>query len=916
MTEQLLNIKIHTPPLADGVLARPALLQRLEAGLRQGDLFARPLTLISAPAGYGKTTLARHWLAGREGSAAWYSLDSGDNHRERFWLYLAASLQSASSSVGRSTMEILRSLSDGSLQRDSFLTPLLNDLFGLDHAVFLVLDDYHLIDASDIHQDMAYFIENLPPTVHIVVTTRSEPPWPLARWRARGSLGEVRQKDLTFSSRETSALLHEIKGLPLDEPLVHALHRKTEGWVTGLQLAALSLHERSDSAAFVAAFTGSHRHVFHFLSDEVLSHQEPGVQDFLRRTSILERFCGPLCQAVTKNEEASHILQSLERRNAFVISLDDQGTWYRYHPLFAELMHHQLQSQEPHHIPELHSRASDWFLEAGRVPEALKHSLEAHHQERAAAILETHLQGILAAEGPGLVVQSLGQLAPDTLRHYPELTAQRAWFHLVLKGREEAEQCLALAESVSLLDPALAREFAGKLAVVKAYYNIYAQDFAAALAYAEQALQQLPKNNHYWRSKVGIISGDSRLFAGNPKDAYPLYHGSYENHQRYGNVYLVLSSGFKVATTLYYLGRLTEAEDLTRSCLDMAHEQGFSEVPRTGVLWTLQGELLREKGDLSEAETCIAKGLDLSTPEKPSFGWNSLFQVALRCSQGQFENALAVIESLEELDRQVALPHFIGVRAAGWKAHILTQLGQPGRANDVLRSIGVDSDGQVDGGLLFAWLVYARLLLKGDQDSRTQAKGILQSVREIADAGQNRCISIEAALAQAAVANAAGEAKTAQAFLVQALKIGCQGGYRQVFFDYGRPVAPLFATVQRQLSTKDGVLGRYADSLAEQLDTSEGAATSATEDTLPTDSPADQASPLVEDLTERESEILQLLAEGLSNQGTADRLFVTQGTIKWHTSNIYGKLGVSNRTQAVAVARRLGLIDAPSNSRP
>ncbi len=904
MAKQLLSIKIHMPPLSGSLLDRPCLVDKAEAGLWTNGCFARPLTLISAPAGYGKTTLARQWMHGRETAVSWYTLDQGDNQRERFWLYLAASLQSAGSDVGRGTMDVLRSAGESFTDRNSFLTPLLNDLFAFDGTQFLVLDDYHVIDTREIHADMAFFIENLPPSVHLVVTSRSEPPWPLARWRSKGQLGEIRQRDLVFKRSETTSLFTAVKGMPLDDGLVDILHHKTEGWITALQLAAISMQERSDRSAFIESFAGSHRHVFHFLSDEVLRNQHDEVLQFLRRTSILDRFCGPLCDAVVVRTGSAQLLAYLERSNLFVIPLDEQGVWYRYHPLFADLMRHQLGTAEPDSVAELHRRASQWHLCQGQPAEALRHALKAGDLEGAAAMLEAGLQAILASEGPGLVVQSLRELPDNVLERHPELTAQKAWFHLIFHGGAQLQSCIAPMERAHASHNSRMPEYTGLLAVVRAYYSIYRQNIPEAQAQAEHALQALPEENVYWRSKVGIISGDTRLFTGNPQEAYPLYLESYKSHQQSGNPYLLLSSGFKTATALYYMGRLAEAEALTTHLLETGREQGFSNVPRIGLLWTLLGELLREKGTLDEAERCIVRGLRLSAPEKPSHGWNALFQIALQCSQNQLEAALETIAALEELDSAVALPRFIGVRTAAWKAHVLAEEQQFGRAYEALQNIGVERTGTADGTRVFAWLVLARLLMCDGSDA-SRARELLLAIQSLAETGQNQGILLETRLALADLERREGHTEQAAAHLSQALEMGCRNRYWQTLLDNLHPSTPLLKSLLQSGKAKiSGDARCYAQQLLQALDPDGGVFLA--NPTAQADSPVSQT--LVEPLTERELEILALFGAGLSNQETADKLYISMGTVKWHANNIYGKLGVNNRTHAVTLARKLNLL--------
>ena len=476
MTTSIVNIKINIPPCAPNILDRPHLTEELEKNLKAQEGLARQLTLISAPAGFGKTTLARNWLVGKENRSAWYTLDHGDNDRHKFWLYLISALASVEPNLGQGTIEILRSSAlgeDKSMDSATLLAPLLNELFTLEKPLYLVIDDYHLVNSSTIHQDMIFFIENLPPFAHLIVTSRSEPPWPLARWRARGKMAEARQKNLRFSREETITFFKDRQELHLSDDQILTLHEKTEGWITGLQLAAISLADSSDPGHFIDSFAGSHRHVFHFLSEEVFSRQSKEMQNFLLYTSILKSFCASLCQSVTGRKDSAELLAELEKKNLFLVALDEKNTWYRYHPLFADLLLHHLRRLEPEMIDHLHDKAALWFLEAGAPGEAIRHALEGSRLETAAQILDQNLETIIQEEGAGFINECLDRFPKEMLEQFPYLAVNKAWHHLIHKGLDEAEVLIDLTtrleESQPLKNNEKNLEFRGMLSVVKAY---------------------------------------------------------------------------------------------------------------------------------------------------------------------------------------------------------------------------------------------------------------------------------------------------------------------------------------------------------------------------------------------------------------------------------------------------------------
>jgi len=912
LASQILNIKISVPPINPNTLFRPFLLETLKDNLVIPAGFSRPLTLISAPAGFGKTTLARTLILEEKTDSSWYSLDQRDNERNRFWVYFISSIQFIQENIGKGTLEMLRSdslNSDTKTESEALLAPLLNDLFNLDKPLFLVLDDYHAINNPEIHQDMVFFLENLPPTLHVVVTTRSEPPWPLARWRAKGGMGEIRQKDLRFSRGEVERFFSRIRGLELEKSQLKTLYQKTEGWVTGLQLAAISLENNPDPDGLINNFAGSHRHVFHFLSEEVFQQQPEEIQEFLLQSSVLSRFSVPLCKAVTGRDDSSEIIHVLEKGNIFINPLDEKGEWFRFHPLFADLLLHRIKKQNPETIPTLNERAADWFLEKGEPGEAIRYALEGKNLVKGAEILNRFLEKIIEKEGPGLVIKSLDSFPQEVLEKFPQLIVQKGWFHLVHKGKDDSQVFLEMAGELAKKNPQIEKEIGGMLAVVKAYYYIYSHEFPLALENAEKALKQLPANSTYWRSKVGIISGDARLFSGNPKDALKFYNEAHRENQKSGNFYLIISSGFKVATTLYFLGRFKEAEDLTRDFLDKAEKEGFSLIPRTGLHWTLWGEIEREKGNLEKAGEKVNKGLQISQSEKPSLAWNLLFKIALCFSSGEIEKGLETAEEIEKLHQEVELPNFILQPAQAWKARLFSAIGREKEGLKILSEVGITPCTKPRGGQEQGYVALADILQK-DPGNYSSSTKILEDIETHSRQGKNFRFFLESLILQSNLEETKGNRDHAEDLLLKALETGNDLGFFQIFLDRGGENIPV---IQRILEKKKKDLRSSPENSF--LDYIEGIISSLSQKKVARDTtPAEGSSAektdqeTVEKLSERELEILRLLEKGNSNKGVAEILFLSPGTVKWHTSNIYGKLGVNGRTHAIARARELGLI--------
>lgn len=916
MIGDLLKIKTSIPPQGQNTVSRQLIMDFLRKDFTAAEGFPRKLTLFSAPAGYGKTTTARNWLVGQENRVAWFSLDETDSDPERFWIYLVSALQTIDKDIGKGALELLRSgteNSESAAGSEPFLTPLLNDLFALDNPVYLVLDDYHLVNNSKIHKTMIFFVEKLPPTLHLVVTTRSDPPWPLSRWRARSIMAEIRLEQLKFSEEEAARLLAETGALRLNDNHLRTLCKKIEGWVTGLQLAFAALAAGGNMEKFIETFAGTHRHVFQFLSEEAYANQPETVQEFLVKTSVLKSFNASLCETVSGIKGSPGILANLERNNLFVIPLDEEGAWYRYHPLFAEMLLHKLKSRSPEELPALHERACKWFMEAGEPAEALRHAFTGGNSTAAAHILNNHTEELLRSEGLRLIIKYLNSFSRELLKEYPLLVAHKAWLHLIDKGKEEAGACLDLAEETGYEDKDGQEELTGMLAAVKSYYNVYNNDFVKALEYAEKAMALLPAGNYYWRTNAVIISGDARLFSGNPKDALPFYREAYHNRKKYGNEYLVVSAGFKVATGLYFQGKLEESEELTRELLQIAKDKGFPGAPRLGLVWTLLGELFREKGNLEEAEQCVERGLLISKPEKPSLGWNYLFRVALSFSGQDYTGALKTVRKIEALNREVNLPAFITIPALSWKARILLEQGESAGALEILDGEGFSKNSAAKGGRERGFLTLARIITANTEGDFESAFNLLDQLQELAARGENKGVLLETLLLRSRLEKLAGHIDAAGTSFYSALQAGKESGYLQLFTDEARETGSVFHAMTEKIkcgkiAAKKPELLNFISKIEHKLTGVNG---SPDEEILPGRTPEKREEStvgLVEELTAREIEILNCIGQGLSNREIAGKLFLSPGTVKWHTSNIYGKMGASGRVQAVSLARKMNLL--------
>ncbi|TVR63618.1 MAG: hypothetical protein EA426_00790 [Spirochaetaceae bacterium] len=919
MLRDILKVKTRIPPIARTTLERTDIHDRLEAELFANDELLRPLTLVSAPAGYGKTTVVRTWHRGREKRTGWYSIDAEDDAPERFWAYVVVALQSVEPDVGQTALEMAQTaLAGAGVKESSYLTPLLNDLYALDEPVFLVLDDYHLIGDHDIHESMTFLLENAPPTLHVTVTTRSDPPWPLAVWRARGHLAEVRAFDLRFSEEDAASFFGRFDHISLSPALMARLCDRTEGWATGLQLAALSLSTASDPEGFIRGFTGSNRHVLHYLADEVFEKQSAETREFLVSTSLLDRFCAELCDAVTGRSDAAETLRTLDRDNLFVIALDDDGRWYRYHHLFSDLLRSRLAHDAPDRVAQVHERAAHWFLSVGDPGEAIRHALATDHTDDVIAILTEYSYDVLRANGSLRLFEALSVLNLPTLERNPSLLVHYALLSLVY-ARTGSDDAIAAADR-AVHDMPEDFEIIGMLETVKAFHKISAGRLSEAVAHADKAVKLLPHGNSYWRMNVAIYSGDARLFAGNPREAFRFYSEADLTSKVIDHTITSLTTSFKVATSLQYMGRNAEAEKICRQALKAARERGQAMIPRAGLHWGLLGRLLHERGELDEADECIERGLAMSESERTAYSWNCLHALGLAISRRDYDRGLDLAGRIESLNRESPLPLFVTIPAYALAALVQIGLGVPEAALARLAQLDPRLPGApetetggstpygrnpetIPPGLEYAVLsaVRARLAMRAADGSD---RDILQELERRAESGAHVTMAIETRLVLAALAISADEPEEAEMLVRSALEKGAECGLSQVFVDE----LPWLSEIYRRVSQSKGTsepTRRLATRICPGAAPAEAGGDLQTEPSEPQHSPI---SDLVEPLSPREIEILACIGRGLSNEETGEELFISAGTVKWHMGNIFGKLGVGNRTRAAAAAREMGLI--------
>ncbi len=887
MSTPLLTTKLYVPPPRPNLVPRARLVQRLKEGLHLG----KKLTLVSAPAGFGKTTLLSAWLTECQCPVAWVSLDASDNQPVRFFSYLIAALQKIAPGLGEAAQALLRLPQLPPLE--SVLTVLINELCtrsdgieALGRPTLLVLDDYHAIDVAAIHGAVTFLLDNLPPPsrlganrpgLHVVIATRADPALPLSRWRSRGQLAELRADDLRFTVDEATALFNKVMRLNLSTEQIAALEARTEGWIAGLQMATLSLRDRPTEKVshFIQTFSGSHHYILDYLMEEVLEGQPASVQTFLLRTSILDRLTGSLCDEVTGQTGGRATLARLDRANLFLVPLDEERRWYRYHQLFADLLRHQLLASEPNVVPELHRRASRWHEQHGNDGEAVHHALEGRDWSRAASLMDAASPATWRSGEISKLLTWVEVLPKSAPLMHPRLGIYYAWAAVLTGQYDESQRVLAGIEPLIHEEPALQVDW---LAVQVFLARARGQQ-VLAIELAQRALE-LPETGSVASRGILMLSltvacwdlGRVKETVAAAEKAIRLAEQAGDWHSR--------------AILLAFLGLAQAALGNLHLAFEI-YQRAVTEQPDVPI-WAGAGfaqvclaALYYEWDDLDKATEYARAGLDLSQFTGHSeIQMNCYRQLAfISQAQGDAHGVRQVLNEAETVIHTHRLPRLWGPE------HVQLALAQ-GDLTSAEYWMG-KVQGDYGAAIHYPALPLEPAKLALAQGDNTRAATILAQLYQTATRDGIRYAQIEIRILQAL---AARDEEHALAYLDQALKMAQPEGYVRIFLDQGKTVIPLLRTaVQR------GIAQDYAARLLVAMARSPGAAPSG-------------AQPFIEPLSEREMEVLQLVAAGLSNGEIAERLVIAIGTVKAHTSSIYRKLDVKGRTQAVARAREMELL--------
>lgn len=903
--DRLIKSKLRLPFIRPNLVLRPQLQARIEEGIRS------PLTLITAPAGFGKTTLVASCIVGCGMPFAWLSLDQDDNQAERFLTYLNAALQAVDDRIGYEAAQLIAGIQQAI--PEVILTNVINDLDSIDKEIILVLDDYHLIRSQAVHEQVTFLLEHQPASFHLVIVTRSDPPLPLARLRGHGQVVELRAADLRFTEPEAAQFLNDMMSLNLDARSIAVLEQRTEGWIAGLQMAALSMHDREDILGFIEGFSGTNRFILEFLLEEVLANQPPEIQHFLLNTSILERLTAPLCDAlvdyVDKSEpgddegiphlgllasyQSASALHHLERENLFLVSLDDERNWYRYHHLFSDLLRARLLQTQPELIPSLHRRASAWLEQNGFYSEAIQHLFAAHDNNRAADLIERY-GPVRWTENDPSIIQLAESLPPEMLISRPKIGLLQAWFQIIKGNIVKALPLLnALADKFANINPDSEQPWIQTIiGLALAFLNrpVNIQGFDPLPDY--QKLDEIPSQELILHDAADILFGMTLGRMGELDMAVEVSVKQIQRERLLRKTLVIPTLAPFLARIYLVQGRLHTAAIFCHEHLDLIKEKGIRFIFSASHMNIVLGEALYEWNCLKEAEEQIREGLRANKPWADilaeGFGLTALARIL--AAKKDFTGAM---ETVEKFETKMQVP----LRAVEFEEDFHTLRIRLQLACGDLQSASKWAN-QVQNSEDFHLhperyqFTLARIYLA--QGNYTQVEKIIPSVDLKESAGNLVTRQLEFSLLRAAAIAAQQRLPEAYKLLESCLAQAEPEGYIRIFLGIGGPIRELLSSyIRLNAPAQKHYALKVLNEFSKLIEAS---------------SPNLILAGLIEPLSEREIDVLQLLALGRTNQEIAQQLIVARGTIKAHAASIYRKLEVDNRTEAVARARQLGIL--------
>jgi len=888
MLRTLVQTKLYIPPLRPNLVPRPHLFDKLNAGL------SGKLTLVSAPAGFGKSTLLSHWISQSEINFCWVTLEENDNDIIRFLAYFIAALQTIDVAVGDQLLSLFHSSQQEQVK--AVLVPLINQVAQTKNRFALVLDDYHLIESQDIHQGLSFWLEHQPPTMHLVIAGRSDPPLPLAKMRARREMTEIRESDLRFSIDESDNLLNQFLGLNLSREDIKAMVNRTEGWIAGLQLASIALQGKKDMSGYIQGFTGSQEYIADYLSDEVMNHQSKQVQEFLLKTSILEHLSSQLCDAVTEQKDSQQILQQLRSSNLFLTPLDDQGQWFRYHQLFADLLHQRLLESHADEVPHLYLKASRWFEEKDLLAEAIEYALRGSYFDRAIALLESAAEETIKSSEIATFMRWIEKIPEDLVRSSVTLSIYYAWALLIRNGRPQVAE--SYLESIVLQDS----QVISRLMAVKSMLSMYQRQYPTAVSLASQALEELPVDDILFRDLAAWNLSAALFMSGDKEGGEAILEEVAEVSRLSGNLLVAVIALCRLALARMQQGELHKPKELFQQALEIATDDQCNMLPVACEALIGLGTIHWELNELDLAQEYLLEGIELSKKwrqQSAIIGYVTLAH--LNQSQGDVTLAGQMMEKAKSLasgtiateadDRYVALQ----------QAHLWLRQEDLPAARRWAHECGFDDDtyrrelqtsDNIGAHLIrhYELIVLARILIAGKRLAEAlelvdrifpfmEKMGILEKMVEIH-------------ILKAIIYRGLVKSNRANSSLATAVSLAKPEGHIRPFLEEGSVLVQILKSVAAQ-----GVETEFIHDILSASIESPSASFN-----------QKKRLELVESLSDRELEVLQLLATDLTVPEIANKMYLAVSTVRSHVKNIYGKLNVHSRFEAVIKGQELGLL--------
>jgi LuxR family maltose regulon positive regulatory protein len=860
---------------------------------------ASKLILLSAPAGSGKTTLLSQWIASSQHPFTWVSLDGADNDQSIFWGHFVAALQTIHSDLGKAALAALQSRQPPSIE--VILSNLINEIAQVQSPLTLVLDDFHVITAQPITHALLFFLENMPSHMHLVISSRSDPPWPLSRMRVRREISELRADDLRFTTAEATSFLNDVMGLGLTEQNISWLDSHTEGWIAGLQMAALSMQGRDDIAAFISSFSGSHRFILDYLVEEVLNRQPDDIKEFLLQTSVLERMTASLCNSVTGREGGQDILRRLEQENLFIIPLDDERRWYRYHHLFSSLLQNHLQQGQPNLSQSLHRRASQWYSQNGLTAEAVSHAFAAGDMEEVARLVEQDALQMIYHGQLATLIGWLDRLPPEVVRTMPWLSVAKAWalaysgeLHAAAPLLHDAEEALANLPAETPGSESVERDrIAGHIATIRSYVALFEGGAAPAAELARQALDYLPEHDMTTRGFAALILGVGQGLSGDYVKGVETLKEAAKISQAADDTVLTIMVLCDLAAYQTARGQLGESAATSRNALQLADEyarQSGQRPPAVGFAHSRLSRVLAEWNDLEEAQRHAREAIRLSE----LWGQKDSLFIGYACLAYILEEIGDLDGAQEAIQETIRLSQSYPSTQAdpkAWEARLRLKRGEVKAASRWVEDSGLSVHDEVTLENRLVYATFAQVLIA--EERLNEALTLLARMLQVFETGGALLQAIDTLTLMALVLQSQGNDEQALETLEHALSLAEPEGFVRTFIGKGNAMERLL-----QQAAAQGVYPSYVNSLLQAFAVDAG------------DQPFAESPPhdLIDPLSDRELQVLRLLNTSLTSTEIAQELFISPNTVRSHIKNIYGKLDVHRRSEAVKRAKDLDLL--------